>query len=69
MGEEKSADRATEEFAKSLDQLKAKSQDVKAKIEQEKRLHDLPLDSKLGDPNWEESVADGHLDLPDTEDE
>jgi hypothetical protein len=48
MGEQKSAARTTEESANSLNQLKAKSHDLKVKVEQEKRRHDLPLDSNPG---------------------
>jgi hypothetical protein len=68
MDEPKSTHQASEDFAKSLDRLKQKSKEVKAKIEQEKRRHDLPVDSKLGNPAWEQSVADGHLDLPEQDD-
>ena len=57
------------EFARSLEQLKAASGRLKDKIEQERKRHDLPLDSNLGDPNWEESAADGHLDVPSNDDE
>ena len=68
MDEPKSPD-AGEDLSKSLERLKEQSADVKAKIEQEKRRHDLPLDSNLGNPDWEESVKDGHLDLPDKDDD
>jgi hypothetical protein len=54
--------------AKSLDKLKEDAKELKAKIEQEKRRLDLPVDSKLGNPEWERSVSDGHLDLPEEDD-
>jgi hypothetical protein len=38
--------------------------DLKRRIEEAKRRHDMPVDSNLGDPNWEERAADGHLDIP-----
>jgi hypothetical protein len=49
----------------SLRDEKEKSLDLKRRIDEAKRRHDMPLDSNLGDPNWEERAADGHLDLPD----
>ena len=33
-----------------------------------KRRHDMRQDSALGNPDWEESAADGHLDLPEDDD-
>ncbi|MGO9391125.1 hypothetical protein, partial [Rhodoblastus sp.] len=65
MSESISIERAEDDLAKSLDKLKEDSKDLKAKIEQEKRRLDLPVDSKLGNPEWERSVSDGHLDLPE----
>jgi hypothetical protein len=53
----------------ALSQLKKTSKNLKEKIELEKRRNDMPVDSKLGDPDWEESAADGHLDLHENEDE
>jgi hypothetical protein len=69
MDNQKSTDQASEDFTKSLDRLKEKSKEVKAKIEQEKRRQDLPLDSHLGNPKWEENAADGHLDVPEQDDD
>jgi hypothetical protein len=69
MDNQKPSDQTAEDFSKSLDQLKEKSKEVKAKIEQEKRRHDLPLDSKLGNPAWEDKAADGHLDIPEQDDD
>jgi hypothetical protein len=65
MGEPNPTERVDDDLAKSLDKLKEDSKDLKAKIEQEKRRLDLPVDSKLGNPEWERSVSDGHLDLPE----
>ena len=53
--------------SQSVDQFKAASKRLKDRIEVEKRRHDLPVDSNLGDPNWEEQAKDGHLDLPPEE--
>ncbi len=53
--------------SQSVDRLKATSKRLKDRIEVEKHRHDLPLDSNLGDPNWEEQAKDGHLDLPPEE--
>jgi hypothetical protein len=69
MPDEKTTEPSTDDFSKSLDRLKKQSQDVKARIEQEKRKHDLPLDSNLGDPTWEQNAADGHLDVPEDADD
>jgi hypothetical protein len=68
MPDQKPSEQSPEDFSKSLEQLKQESQEVKAKIEQEKRRHDLPLDSNLGDPAWEEKAADRRFDVPDDED-
>jgi hypothetical protein len=64
MDQRKSTEQESEDFSKSLDRLKAESKELKTKIEQEKPHHGLPLDSKLGDPSWEEQAADGHSTFP-----
>jgi hypothetical protein len=69
MDYQKPSDQTAEDFSKSLDQLMERSKEVKAKIDQEKRRHDLPLDSKLGNPAWEDRAADGHLDIPEQDDD
>jgi hypothetical protein len=53
----------------SLRDLKKASDELKAKIDEAKRAHDMPLDSALGDPNWEERAADGRFDRPEKEDD
>ena len=68
MSEPNSTRRAEDDLAQSLEKLKEDSQELKAKIEQEKRRLDLPVNSKLGNPEWEQSVSDGHLDLPEEDD-
>jgi hypothetical protein len=65
----KSQNPAASRRSTAVFRLKEKSKEVKAKIEQEKRRHDLPLDSKLGNPAWEEKAADGHLDIPEQADD
>jgi hypothetical protein len=55
---------AGEEFSKSLKQLEKESADLKAEIDRDRRAHDMPVDSKLGNPNWEEKAADGRFDRP-----
>jgi hypothetical protein len=45
--------------------LKKELDDLKGRIADARRRHDIPLDSALGQPDWEERAADGHLDLPD----
>ncbi len=65
MPDPKTADPSAEDFSKSLDRLKKESEDVKARIEQEKRKQNMPLNSNLGNPTWERDAADGHLDISD----
>jgi hypothetical protein len=60
---------AGEDFSKSLKQLEEESNDLKAKIEQERRSHNMPIDSQLGDPKWEEKAKDGRFDRTEAEDE
>ena len=50
--------------SQSVEELKALSKRLKERIEEERRQHDLPVDSHLGDPDQEERAKDGHLDLP-----
>jgi hypothetical protein len=60
---------AGEELSKgeraSLSDLRKASEDLKTKIAEAKRRNDMPLDSALGNPEWERKAADGHLDVPD----
>jgi hypothetical protein len=60
---------AGENFSKSLKKLEKESDELKARIEQERRAHDMPVDSKLGNPNWEEKAADGRFDVPKDDEE
>ena len=53
----------------SLPELRKASDDLKAKIDEAKRRNDMPVDSALGNPGWERNAADGHLDVPDQDDE
>ena len=55
---------AGEEFEKSLKELEKESDELKAKIERERRAHDMPVDSNLGNPGWEDKAADGRFDVP-----
>jgi hypothetical protein len=49
--------------------LRKAAEDLKTKIDEAKRRNDMPVDSALGNPGWERSAADGHLDVPDKDDE
>jgi hypothetical protein len=62
-------DTAGAEADRSLKSLKEASSQLKARIEEEKRRHDMPLDSALGNPEEEERNSDGRLDLPNDDDE
>ncbi len=52
-----------------VQELRKASEELKAKIAEAKSRNDMPLDSALGNPNWEKNAADGHLDVPDAEDD
>jgi hypothetical protein len=52
-----------------LKKLEEESNELKAKIEQERRSHNMPIDSQLGDPKWEEKAKDGRFDRAEDEDE
>ncbi len=60
---------AGEDFSKSLKELEKELTELKSKIEQERRAHDMPINSQLGDPNWEEKAKDGRFDRAEDEDE
>jgi hypothetical protein len=60
---------AGEDFSKSLKKLEEESSELKAKIEQERKSHNMPIDSQLGDPKWEEKAKDGRFDRAEDEDE
>jgi hypothetical protein len=60
---------AGEDFSKSLKHLEEESNDLKLRIEQERRAHDMPINFQLGDPKWEEKAKDGRFDRPKSEDE
>jgi hypothetical protein len=53
---------AGEDFSKSLKRLEEESKELKARIDQDRRAHDMPVDSQLGNPDWEEKAADGRFD-------
>jgi hypothetical protein len=60
---------AGEDFSKSLKQLEEESKELKAKIDEDRRAHDMPINAQLGDPKWEEKAKDGRFDIPEDEDE
>jgi hypothetical protein len=60
---------AGEDFSKSLKELEEESSELKAQIDKERRAHDMPVNSKLGDPKWEEKAKDGRFDLPEDAEE
>jgi hypothetical protein len=53
----------------SAPELRKAAEDLKTKIAEAKRRNDMPVDSALGNPGWERNAADGHLDIPDKEDD
>lgn len=54
---------------RALSELRKTSEGLKTRITEAKRRNDMPLDSALGNPHWEERAADGSLDLPDDKDD
>ena len=53
----------------SMSDLRRASEELKAKIAEAKARNDMPFDSTLGNPNWDKNAADGHLDVPDDDDD
>ena len=53
----------------SMSDLRWASEELKARIAEAKARNDMPFDSTLGNPNWDKNAADGHLDVPDDDDE
>ncbi len=51
----------------SMADLRNASDALKAKIVKAKAGNDMPLNSGLGNPAWDERAADGHLDIRDDE--
>ncbi len=44
-------------------------EELKAKIAKARGRSDMPFDSTLGNPNWDKNAADGHLDVPDDDED
>lgn len=61
--------RSGAESGSALSDAKERSLDLKRRIDEAKRRHDMPVDANLGDPNWEERAADGHFDRHEDQDE
>ena len=59
---------AASEGAASASDLKKAAEALKAKIAEARARNDMPLNSALGNPNWEKAAADGRFDVPDDED-
>ena len=57
------------EEAASVSDLRKASADLKRRTAEAKGRSDLPLDSTLGNPNWDSNAADGHLDVADDDDD
>lgn len=54
---------------RSEEALRKASQELKEEIIEAKRRNNMPLDSALGNPEWERGASDGHLDAPKDEDD
>jgi hypothetical protein len=55
--------------ARSEAELRKISADLKSRIEEAERENDMPLNSALGSPDFENRAADGHLDRPEDDDD
>jgi hypothetical protein len=53
----------------SFEALKRQAQDLKERIEEQRRKNDMPINSSLGDPATDAANADGRHDLPPDDDE
>jgi hypothetical protein len=53
----------------SISELRWASEELRARIAEAKARNDMPFDSTLGNPNWDKNAADGHLDVPDDDDD
>ena len=54
---------------KEFSELQNAAAQLKSKIAEARTRNDMPLDSTLGNPRWDKDAADGHLDLPDDDDD
>jgi hypothetical protein len=54
---------------KAPSDLQNASAQLTSKIAEARSRGDMPLDSTLGNPAWDKNAADGHLDLPDDDDD
>ena len=57
------------EISESLRKLEEDSRSLKEKIDEERRRRDMPIDSQLGNPDWEEKAKDGRFDRPPGEED
>jgi len=53
----------------SMSDLRRASAELKTKIAEAKARNDMPIDSTLGNPDWDKNAADGHLDVADGDDD
>ena len=44
-------------------------EELKSKIAKARGRSDMPFDSTLGNPNWDKNAADGHLDVPNDDED
>jgi hypothetical protein len=50
-------------------ELERASEELKQKIEEQRRKHDMPVNSSLGNPDVDAQNADGHNDVKDDDDD
>jgi hypothetical protein len=68
-GDEQRGRDAAPDPSQPLERLKSASKALKEKIEEEKRRQNMPIDSTLGDPAWDEKARDGRFDRKDGDDD
>ncbi len=59
----------TDEKSKSVAELAKASEDLKERIEEAMKRNDMPLNSTLGNPKWDQDASDGHRDRKSDDDE
>ena len=64
-GAARSSGAPSQPAAGSAADLRKASEDLNGRINEAKRRSGAPLDSALGNPDWENRAADGRFDFPD----
>ena len=49
--------------------MRRASEELKTRIDEARKRNDMPIDSTLGNPKWDQDASDGHLDRRDDDDD